>query len=438
MPIPGLSRRNICESMNPIPTRRHQRWHEVILLSRWSSLFGGWLFAIVLPASLLWGAEVLTESNTGRHTAVLAASLAYAVSHWLMHALQRFPGARSAVHIPPQVLLTFGVCTLATLLLRVDMSRLLMAVSAGLTLVWCYGDFALRRRYQQPKLAIVPFGMAPDLLGIRGIDPRPLEHPRLDERRYDGVVADLDAIPDEHWERFLAQCALARVPVYHARQVFESLTGRVRINHISENEMGALLPSPAYERAKYVLDVVLILLSLPISIPLGLATALCIRLESRGPVIFVQERVGKGNRSFRIYKFRSMVTSSEDEGNQFAAENDSRVTRVGRVIRKLHIDEIPQFINVLKGDMSLIGPRPEQRAFVDCFERDIPFYSYRHVVRPGITGWAQVTQGYVENTDGTRLKIEHDFFYIKHCSLALDFLIMLKTVRAMLTGAGAH
>lgn len=424
--------------MNPIPTRRHQRWHELILLSWLSSLLAGWLFAVALPAYALWGWEGLFEANTGRHTAVLVASLAYAVSHWLMRAVQRFPGARSAVDILPQVLLTFGVCTLATLMLRMDMSRLLMAVSAGLTLVWCYGDLALRRRYQQPKLAVVPFGMAADLLGIRGVDPRPLEHPRLDERRYDGVVADLGAIPDERWERFLAQCALARIPVYHARQVFESLTGRVRINHISENEMGALLPSLAYERAKYVIDVMLILLGLPLVVPLALLTALCIRLESPGPVFFVQERVGRGNRNFHIYKFRSMVTGSEDDGSQFAAENDSRVTRVGRIIRKLHIDEIPQFANVLKGDMSLIGPRPEQRAFVDRFERDIPFYSYRHVVRPGITGWAQVTQGYVENTDGTRLKIEHDFFYIKHCSLALDFLIMLKTIRTMLTGAGAH
>lgn len=424
--------------MNPIPTRHHQRWHELILLSWLSSLLGGWLFSVALPASLLWGLDVLTELNTGRQNAILAASVAHVVSHWLMRALQRYPGARSAVHIPPQVLLTFAVCTLATLLLRVDMSRLLMVVSAGLTLIWCYGDFALRRRYQRPKLAIVPFGTATELLAIPGIDPRPLEGPRLDGRRYDGVVADLDAIPDAQWERFLAQCALARIPVYHARQIFESLTGRVRITHIAENEMGALLPSLAYERAKYLIDVVLILLSLPLTLPLALVTAISIRLESPGPVIFVQERVGQGNRSFRIYKFRSMVTSSEDEGNQFASENDSRVTRVGRIIRKLHIDEIPQFVNVLKGEMSLIGPRPEQRVFVEQFESEIPFYSYRHVVKPGITGWAQVTQGYVENTDGTRLKIEHDFFYIKHCSLALDFLIVMKTIRAMLTGVGAH
>src|SRR5690606_6806086 len=129
---------------------------------------------------------------------------------------------------------------------------------------------------------------------------------------------------------------------------------------------------------------------------------------------------------------------SEDEGAQFASRNDARVTRVGQVIRKLRIDEIPQFINVLKGEMSLIGPRPEQRVFVEHFDREIPFYSYRHVVRPGITGWAQVTQGYAADADDTRLKIEHDFYYIKHCSLALDLLIVLRTIQTVLTGFGAR
>ena len=115
-----------------------------------------------------------------------------------------------------------------------------------------------------------------------------------------------------------------------------------------------------------------------------------------------------------------------------------RVTRVGKFIRKTRIDELPQFINVLKGDMSLIGPRPEQRAFVDQFEIDIPFYTYRHVVRPGITGWAQVTQGYAASEDETRIKLEHDFYYIKNFSLWLDILIVFKTIRTMLTGFGAR
>lgn len=349
----------------------------------------------------------------------------------------RYPGARSVVHIVPQVMLVFGLIILGTLLLRLDMSRLLMAVSCLMTMVWCYVDSAMRGRFQRPKLAVVPFGSAAELLSLPGLDARVINEPELDDRRYDGLVADLDAIPDQRWERFLTQCALSRIPVYHARQMFESLTGRVRITHISENHMGSLLPSPMYERMKYLFDLTIILVTLPLVLPLALLTAVLIRLESPGPAIFTQERVGQGNRTFRIYKFRSMVASDVDDA-QFASENDQRVTRIGNVIRKLRIDELPQFINVLKGEMSLIGPRPEQRAFVERFDEEIPFYSYRHVVRPGITGWAQVMQGYAASADATRLKIELDFYYIKHCSLALDVLIVFRTLQTILTGFGAR
>jgi len=133
-----------------------------------------------------------------------------------------------------------------------------------------------------------------------------------------------------------------------------------------------------------------------------------------------------------------MCQDSEKSGAQFAQANDMRVTRVGKFIRKTRIDELPQFFNILKGDMSLIGPRPEQRTFVEQFEKEIPFYAYRHVVRPGITGWAQVTQGYAADADETRIKLEHDFYYIKNFSLWLDILIVLKTIRTMLTGFGAR
>ena len=133
-----------------------------------------------------------------------------------------------------------------------------------------------------------------------------------------------------------------------------------------------------------------------------------------------------------------MCHDSEKTGAQFAQANDMRVTRIGRVIRKTRIDELPQFINVLKGEMSLIGPRPEQVKFVNEFAEQIPFYNYRHVVRPGITGWAQVTQGYASDADETREKLEHDFYYIKRFSVWLDLLIVGRTIKTMLTGFGAR
>jgi len=418
-------------------SRRHQRLHEQILLSPLFALVLGALFSVLLPAWILWGVQQMGAPNSGQRHAMIAATVAYVISYRTLHTMFRFPGARSVVHIVPEVTLVFGLIMLGTLLLRLDMSRLLMMVSCLMTMFWCYVDSAIRSRFQRPKLAVVPFGSSTELLSLPGIDVRVITEPELDDRRYDGLVADLDAIPDQRWERFLTQCALSRIPVYHARQMFESLTGRVRITHISENHMGSLLPSPTYERMKYLFDLTIILVTLPLVLPLVLLTAVLIRLESPGPAIFTQERVGQGNRTFRIYKFRSMVASDVDDA-QFASENDQRVTRIGNIIRKLRIDEIPQFINVLKGEMSLIGPRPEQRAFVERFDKEIPFYSYRHVVRPGITGWAQVMQGYAASADATRLKIELDFYYIKHCSLALDVLIVFRTIQTILTGFGAR
>ncbi len=181
----------------------------------------------------------------------------------------------------------------------------------------------------------------------------------------------------------------------------------------------------------------LVLLSLPITLPVVGITAVLIKLESPGPVLYTQLRMGRGNTPFKIYKLRSMRFDREAPA-QFAGEEDPRITRVGKVIRKYRIDELPQFFNILKGDMSLIGPRPEQPAFVEHFDAELPFYIYRHVVKPGITGWAQVRQGYAANVDQTREKIEHDFYYIKHCSLFLDVFILFLTVKTLCTGFGSR
>jgi lipopolysaccharide/colanic/teichoic acid biosynthesis glycosyltransferase len=198
-------------------------------------------------------------------------------------------------------------------------------------------------------------------------------------------------------------------------------------------------PGMLYVRVKVVLDWALILLSMPVSLPLIALAALAVRLEGPGPVFYTQERLGRGNKPFNIYKIRSMhYAPGEPASSQFAEVADPRVTRVGRVLRKYRIDELPQFLNILKGEMSLIGPRPEQPDFVAHFDRELPFYSYRHVVKPGITGWAQVRLGYTDDVDQTRKKIEHDFYYIKHCSLFLDVLILFLTVKILFTGFGAR
>ncbi len=187
------------------------------------------------------------------------------------------------------------------------------------------------------------------------------------------------------------------------------------------------------------MDLLLVVLSLPVTAPLAVLTGLAIRLESAGSVLFWQERIGRGGKTFQMVKFRSMYAGNEGEtGDVFADAEDDRVTRVGRLLRTLRIDELPQFWNVVKGEMSLIGPRPEQVGLAEHFSDDMALYEYRHLVRPGISGWAQVLQGYAADEDATRRKLEHDLYYVKHQSVTLDLLIVYLTLKTILTGFGAR
>ena len=193
-----------------------------------------------------------------------------------------------------------------------------------------------------------------------------------------------------------------------------------------------------YLNTKRVFDLSLILLFAPIIVPIMLLTALLISLESNGPVLFWQKRVGAYGKSFNMVKFRSMTTDSEEKGSQFAKAGDARVTRLGKFIRKMRIDELPQLWNVLRGEMSLIGPRPEQVVFVEKFEKTIPNYTFRHNVLPGITGLAQVEQGYVDDANGTKTKLKYDLYYIEHLSFLMDMRITFQTLQTMATGFGAR
>ena len=173
--------------------------------------------------------------------------------------------------------------------------------------------------------------------------------------------------------------------------------------------------------------------------PLIIVTAILIKIDSTGPVLFTQERVGKNEKPYMLYKFRSMVQDAEKQsGPVWASDNDKRKTRVGRIIRKWRIDEIPQLWNVLKGDMSFVGPRPEREFFVKKLEGAIPYYGERFSVKPGITGWAQVCYGYGASVDDAVEKVNYDLFYIKNMSVFMDLMIILRTIKIVLFGKGAR
>ncbi|WP_341667890.1 sugar transferase [Alcaligenes sp. SDU_A2] len=418
--------------------RRFRRLYEEVLLSNTFSLFVGWIITVALPFIAFWSYEQLISPNNGQKNALIATSIAYFFSAAGTNRLRNiYPGGRSAAFILPQVVLVYGLIALITFMLRLEISRFLLIASGATALIWLYIEYTLTEKYKRLKLAIIPGNKyTEEISQLKLVDARVLKTLSLEGRRYDSVVADFESI-DENTQRFLTQCALHRTAVYDAKQIYESLTGKVKIHRMSENNMGALLPSPGYERLKFFIDILIVLATLPVVLVIGLITAILIKIESPGPAIYTQTRIGQGNKPFTIYKFRSM-RFDRLASEQFAGENDPRITKIGKIIRKLRIDELPQFFNILKGEMSLIGPRPEQPSFVNEYDKKIPFYSYRHIVKPGISGWAQVRQGYTASADETQVKIEHDFYYIKNCSLSLDLIIAILTIRIMITGFGAR
>jgi lipopolysaccharide/colanic/teichoic acid biosynthesis glycosyltransferase len=266
----------------------------------------------------------------------------------------------------------------------------------------------------------------------------PMDSASLPESAIDAVLVSEEQLSEPGWTPFLSWCALNAVPVIMLRDYIEAESGRVDLKNFTFTDLLHVRSSDTYLFVKRVFDAVCSLLLLFVfSIPMALVVVV-IKLETTGPAIFAQQRIGLGGVSFTMYKFRSMVTDAERGGAQFAARGDKRVTRFGKFIRKYRIDELPQLYNVLRGDMSLIGPRPEQKNLLDELVEEIPLFPFRHSVRPGITGWAQVCQGYAYDVDSSSEKITYDLFYIKNLSFLLDMTIIVRTIRIMLTGFGSR
>ncbi|MGI9915864.1 sugar transferase [Vibrio owensii] len=207
-------------------------------------------------------------------------------------------------------------------------------------------------------------------------------------------------------------------------------------DYFLQHKSFSILRKKHYELQKRLLDLMMVALLAPIAIPIGLITAAAIKLESEGDVFFKQERVGRYNKPFKVIKFRSMGMDAEKNGAQWASKNDMRVTRVGKFIRKTRIDELPQLINVLKGEMSMVGARPEREVFIQDLEKEIPYYRFRHAAHVGITGLAQVSYPYGESLEDAKWKHRYDVHYIKNQSLMVDLKILTKTVKVVLFGMG--
>lgn len=232
------------------------------------------------------------------------------------------------------------------------------------------------------------------------------------------------------------------VSIEECTSFFERVTGRVHLDLLRPSWLifaGRRKDTRLRMAIREGCHRLLALSGLVLSLPVALVTALLIKLDSKGPVFYRQERVGKNGRIFKVIKFRSMKVDAEKDGRPiWAASDDERVTRVGRVIRKTRIDEIPQFWNILKGEMNFVGPRPERPHFVARLAAEIPFYEHRHLVAPGLTGWAQTKYPYGASVEDARQKLQYDLYYIKNQSLSLDFVIVCETFKTVLFGRGGR
>lgn len=230
-----------------------------------------------------------------------------------------------------------------------------------------------------------------------------------------------------------------RIAIEEGTSLYERLTGKVGVEMLRPSWIifsGNVRHGAIWLTARRLFNIFAAFVGLIVTLPLWIVAAVAIKLDSPGPVFYRQERVGKNGRTFRIIKFRSMRENAEADGPVWSTERDDRITRVGSVMRKMRIDELPQFINILRGEMGLVGPRAERPFFVDQLSHQIPFYSQRHLVEPGLTGWAQVMYGYGSSVEDAQEKLQFDLYYIKNLSFWFDLWIILKSIRIVLFGRG--
>ncbi|MBY4898131.1 exopolysaccharide biosynthesis polyprenyl glycosylphosphotransferase [Cupriavidus sp. AU9028] len=382
----------------------------------------------VFPRTLLWGV------------------VPYMLAFMLLHRSLHLPAMEGNSLVGLAATLPFAALLFGFAVLHVEYSRGALLLAWLTTLAWIWLGY---RRHVRNYVPVFGYTDAAALTQLRQVLSMPGAAPPAPTRfepihtlqeavHCDGLMLDRNAAADPDRTRLLARYKLSHVRIYSVERVAEMLTGRVGLDHIDEHFLDDHAAHYLYGYVKRLVDVGAALVLAPLALPVGLLVALAIRLDSRGPALFRQVRVGLHGRPFTMLKFRSMEAAPAGADARFATHADPRVTRVGRVIRKYRLDEIPQLWNVLTGEMSLIGPRPEQAPMVERFADTIPYYPYRHLVRPGLSGWAQVQQGYAGSHAETVTKLSYDLYYVKHCSFALDLLVAIKTVRILLTGYGAR
>ena len=332
-------------------------------------------------------------------------------------------------------LLVHGVLAFIILVTRLPYSNQVMLMAAGGSALLGPAIVLIRQRTREQRVAIV--GPGHPLVERIQVPCDFVTDPQTDLACYD-VVLTATVDHSSEWATALSKVMLRGKPVRLLPEFVEETQGIVSLEHfdlehLPENGL------KSYRIGKRIFDVILVTMALPLALPLLLAGAGLVLLTMGRPVLFIQSRVGLGGTVFRMFKLRTMhLTGAAAPARATTTRDDIRITPVGRWLRRFRIDELPQLWNVLVGDMSVIGPRPEWTVLSDRSIESLPVYAYRHLVRPGITGWAQVKGGYAADLDETRAKVGYDLFYIKNLSLSLDLQILVRTIWTLLSGSGAR
>lgn len=376
-----------------------------------------------------------------QYNTVAATVIAILFGYISFRKIHVFPGITSGGYIATSLTLWFGLMSAIFLFFRLDYTtiQLFFGYVISLSYFIFINLYFVNRR--PVVLGVIPSVATASLPQIRRVRWHVIPDHKVPLPPLAGVVVDLHDSFSDDWANRIAAFALEGVPVYHFKDTIENLLGQVEIEKLSENTLGSLNPNDVYLNIKSSFDRLSAILVLVMISPLLVLIAIAIKLDTPGPVLFKQERVGFRKRTFTVYKFRTMIAAQPGDHDRrigaITRENDPRITRVGRHLRRYRIDELPQLFNIVRGEMSLIGPRPEALALAEWYEKEIPFYHYRHIIKPGITGWAQVNQGHVSDVSDVTRKLHLDFYYVKHFSFWLDIYITLKTIRVMLRGHGA-
>lgn len=336
------------------------------------------------------------------------------------------------------VSINFGMLLLLILSLRLYYSRPLLIASffASIALVSIFNILA--ERYQRRRIGIVPQGLDEETVGQIGPNAVFITSPDEPTWAYDVVLVDWPHVNDPRWMRFATRAILSGCEVHHVAAYVESKQGRVLPEHFETDHAAPPHNSLYVMYYKRILDILFVLALATVAAVIVAVAAGLILLTMGRPILFIQSRMGVDGKPFKMYKLRTMLPAPAGAAVTATRTGDPRITPLGHFLRRFRIDELPQFYNIFKGDMSLVGPRPEQPELARAYARMLPVFSNRTMLRPGITGWAQVRGKYAADEKETMHKLAYDLYYLKHASLAMDLSILAHTFKTLLTGNSAR